>query len=79
VKRRVIFDKAAARELRERRSYFGDVSPGADRRLAADLQHLLELIAEFPHLHEEYAPSLRRPFCRVGLSAFSTARRRISF
>jgi benzoate-CoA ligase family protein len=60
VKRCVIFDKAAARELRERRSYFGDVSPGADRRLAADLQHLLELIAEFPHLHEEYAPSLRR-------------------
>jgi benzoate-CoA ligase family protein len=60
VKRRIIFDAAAARELRARRTYFGRRSAGAGQSLAADVRHVLELISEFPHLHEECAPQVRR-------------------
>ena len=75
MKRQIVFDASAANELRERRSYFGGMHSGADRDLMASIDRLLELICEFPHLHEAYGPRLRRavlPRWSLGLFYRST-------
>src|SRR5438034_1187146 len=60
MKRAVILDDTAARELRERLVYLASVSPGAERMFWRDFARLLDLLSQFPELHEEYGRRLRR-------------------
>ena len=60
MKHAVILDEVAARDLKDHLSHLASVSPGAERALWEDFAHLVELLSDFPELHQEYERRLRR-------------------
>jgi benzoate-CoA ligase family protein len=64
VKLPVALDREASIELREHLARLAEVNPAAARTLSARVSATLDLISDFPELHEKYEGNLRRAVLR---------------
>ena len=78
MKHAVILDDAAARDLKDHLSHLASVSPGAERALWEDFAHLLELLSDFPQLHQNTAVGSAERYWSAGRSVSSIGQLHVS-
>ena len=80
MKLQIVFSRAAAKELREQLDLVASKNAAAARALSNDFGAMLDLISEFPALHEKYAGNLRRSVLpRWSLGIFYRQKRQTIF